>query len=71
MFEKKYGIKSRDTRSVGTEGHRFRTPWMAALWCTYFEFVEWRAGVDSEGWVVEEYVPKGSKKWKKLMNLEG
>lgn len=70
MFERKYGVKSRDTGTVGTEGYKFRTPLVPAFWAWYFEHVEMMAGVASKGWVVEEFVPKGSKKWKRLMNLE-
>lgn len=70
MFPRKYGVKSKATGSIGSEGYRFRTPLMAAAWASYFEYVEWRAGVKSNGWVVEEYVPKGSKKWNQIMNQE-
>ena len=71
MFPRKYGVKSRDTGTVGAEGHRYRLPWTAAYWAWYFEFVEARAGIKSNGWVVEEYVPKYSKKWVKIMSQRG
>lgn len=70
MFKRKYGVKSLDTGTVGTEGHRFLTPLGAAYWAVHFEYVEFRAGIQSKGWVVEEYVPKGSKKWDRIMNSE-
>ena len=70
MFPRKYGIKSRDTGTVGTEGYRFRTSIVPALYCVWFEWIEDMAGVDSKGWVVEEYVPKGSHKWNSIMNQE-
>ena len=70
MFKRKYGVKSKDTGTVGTEGYKYRTPLMAAWHAVCYEWVEWRAGVKSKGWVVEEYVPKGSKKWNRIMNLE-
>lgn len=62
---KRFRVVSNDT-GPGI-GWPYRFALQAGYWAAYFEYIEFRAGIKSAGWKVQEFVPKHSKKWNKLV----
>lgn len=52
MFPQKYRVISYDT-GPGTD-FLYRSVWTAAYWAMYYEYTEFRAGIQSKGWGVQQ-----------------
>jgi hypothetical protein len=61
MFEKKYRVISNDTGPGST--WLYRSKYLAGYWAAFYEYVEWRAGIASNGWKVQERVKKDSPRY--------